>query len=92
MGGTDFVDRMISYYRVSSRTKKCTVSTIFYFVDLRIANSWVQYRMDRIYLNEPRKNIMQFLDFKIAVAEYFLALGDESSSDSESEDLQSLNR
>lgn len=72
MGGIDLIDRMISYYRMGTRTKKWTVKTIFHLFDLGIANAWILYRDDKKELGDRPKNIMKFLDFKITVAEHLL--------------------
>ena len=62
MGGVDLVDRMISYYRIKSRTKKWTIRTIMHLFDQALANSWLQYRQEAQQLGIAQKQIMQFLD------------------------------
>ncbi|KAI4818153.1 hypothetical protein KUCAC02_011513, partial [Chaenocephalus aceratus] len=51
MGGVDLIDRLISYYRMSARTKKCTMRMLMHFTDLALANSWLLYRK---YLHQRR--------------------------------------
>ncbi|KAJ8277155.1 hypothetical protein GJAV_G00072040 [Gymnothorax javanicus] len=63
MGGVDLVDRMISYYRMSARTKKWTMRMLMHFTDLALANSWLLYRKDLTICGAPKKSIMQFLEF-----------------------------
>lgn len=87
MGGVDLVDRMMSYYRMSGRTKKWTLRMLMHFTDLALANSWLLYRKDLTVNGTPKKNIMQFLEFRMEVAMTFLAQRDNDNSDfSEQED------
>ncbi|GLD46308.1 piggyBac transposable element-derived protein 3-like protein [Lates japonicus] len=73
MGGVDLVDRMISYYRMSARTKKWTMRIIMHSTDLALANSWLLYRKDLTVCGAPKKSIMQFLEFRTEVARTLLA-------------------
>ncbi|KAG5862161.1 hypothetical protein JTB14_033635 [Gonioctena quinquepunctata] len=67
MGGIDLIDRMISYYRISTtRTEKWTVESILHSIDLGVANSWILYRGDRKTLGDKSTDILKFLDFKIS--------------------------
>ncbi|XP_057693808.1 piggyBac transposable element-derived protein 3-like [Corythoichthys intestinalis] len=81
MGGVDLVDRMMSYYRMSVRTKKWTLRMLMHFTDLALANSWLLYRKDLTLNDTPKKNIMQFLQFRMEVAMTFLAQRDNDNSD-----------
>ena len=73
MGGVDLIDRMMSYYRMSARTKKWTLRMLMHFTDLALANSWLLYRKDLAVRGTPKKSIMQFLEFRMEVAKTFLA-------------------
>lgn len=71
MGGIDLIDRMISYYRISTtRTKKWTVKSILHLTDLGVANSWIFYRGDRKKLGDKSADILKLLDFKISYANF----------------------
>lgn len=72
MGGVDMSDRMISYYRMSVRTKKWTIRMLMHFTDLALGNSWLLYRQDNQKNGTPRKAIMKFLEFRMVVAQVFL--------------------
>lgn len=82
MGGVDLSDRMLSFYRMKARTRKWTVRTIFHFFDLALVNSWILYRQDQ---KAQKAKAMQFLDFRISVAESLLSIDDKDQSSDESD-------
>lgn len=44
MGGTNFLERVISYYRISARKRKLTVRLTMRMSDFVLAESWIEYR------------------------------------------------
>ena len=97
-GGVDLSDRMMSYYRMDARTCKWTVRTIFHFVDLAIVNAWIGYRQDEIKRGTPQKDILQLMNFRLEVAQTYLAAAEEDSaeeceeSDAEGDERASTSR
>uniref|UniRef100_A0A674NLN0 PiggyBac transposable element-derived protein domain-containing protein n=1 Tax=Takifugu rubripes TaxID=31033 RepID=A0A674NLN0_TAKRU len=87
MGGVDLTDRMISYYRMSSRTKKWTMRMLMHFTDLALANSWLLYRKDLTTCGASRKSIMQFLEFRMEVARTFLVQHHSQEDDADFPEL-----
>ncbi|GFR29276.1 piggyBac transposable element-derived protein 3 [Trichonephila clavata] len=43
MGGVDMMDRLISYYRIFTRTKKLTVHVYAHFLNMATCNAWIMY-------------------------------------------------
>lgn len=76
------IDRMISYYRMSTRTKKWTLQMLLHFTDVALANSWLLYCHNHTVRDTPRKGIMQFLKFRMKVAKIFLAQHNNVQEDS----------
>lgn len=76
MGGVDLVDRMIALYRIKARTKRWTVRTIMHMFDLSISNAWLCYRQCMVRSGARRKDILQYLDFRMTVAESWIASED----------------
>ena len=44
MGEVDKIDYLISLYRIKAKTRKWPVRMCFHFLDLAVANSWLEYR------------------------------------------------
>ena len=89
MGGVDLCDRMIAFYRMSARTRKWTVRTLMHFIDLALASAWFQYRQDAASNGTPKKDIMQFLDFRVSIAQVYLAAVNEEAGDSDESETDS---
>ncbi|GFQ82561.1 piggyBac transposable element-derived protein 3 [Trichonephila clavata] len=43
MEGVDMMDRLISYYRISTRTKKLTIRVFAHFLNMATCNAWIMY-------------------------------------------------
>nr|CAH7718927.1 unnamed protein product [Callosobruchus chinensis] len=68
MGGVDLLDRVIGKYSMRNRTNKWTVRTIFHFVDFAVAAAWLEYRQDAKSAGLLKKDVMDYLDFKLSIA------------------------
>ncbi|GBP42605.1 hypothetical protein EVAR_87156_1 [Eumeta japonica] len=75
MGGIDLLDRIIGKYPMRGRTGKWTIRTIFHFFDFAAAAGWVQYRDDAAKSGLQRKDIDQYLDFKLDLAKQLIYSG-----------------
>lgn len=60
MGGVDLCDRMISFYRMKTRTNKWTIRAIFHLIDLAVVNSWILYKQDQIRKEVPVKKYINY--------------------------------
>lgn len=66
MCGVDMADRLLSFFKMATRTRKWTVRVIFYIFDLVISNAWHQYKTDCHLLG---KKPQKFLEFKFLLDE-----------------------
>ncbi|GFX96327.1 piggyBac transposable element-derived protein 3 [Trichonephila clavipes] len=69
MGGVDMMDRLISYYRISTRTKKWTMRVFAHFLNMATCNAWIMYIRHCKHCEIPLKNRLHLIDFKLAIAE-----------------------
>ncbi len=90
----DLMDRMISYYRMCTRTKKWTMRMVMHFTDLALANSWLLYRKDHAICAGPKTRPIQFLQFRMEVATILLAQhhGGDADLSTQSEEEEDSNQ
>ncbi|ENN78526.1 hypothetical protein YQE_05006, partial [Dendroctonus ponderosae] len=82
--GVEPEDRVIGKYSMRNRTNKWTIRTIFHFIDFSVAAGWLEYRENAKAAGLPRKEIMDFLDFKLSIAKS-LILENQGEDDMEFE-------
>lgn len=89
MGSVDICDQMMECYRTFFKTLKWTLKEILALFDLSVVNSWMEYRRDCKHNKYKGKYIMDFLTFRLNLAEYLLSgtnpLSNRGDSDTENE-------
>ncbi|XP_049520990.1 piggyBac transposable element-derived protein 3 [Dermacentor silvarum] len=68
MGGVDLIDRFVSYYRISMRTKKWTVRVFAQFLDIACCNGWIEYKRLCEQSATPKQQRLDLLTFKMDIA------------------------
>lgn len=63
------MDRLISYYRMSTRTKKWTVYVFAPFLSLTTCNAWFMYFCHCKQCEVPPKKRLHLIDSKLIIAE-----------------------
>lgn len=81
LGRVDFLDRVISYYRIQVRTRKWTIKVMMHFLDFSIAASWIEYRSHQKMADTPKKDILDYLAFRGKLQEYLLHVSYDSDTD-----------
>lgn len=64
MGGVDFLNSMLGYYRINIRSKKYYMKIFIHILDLCVVNAWLLYR--RVHTNDL---YLPLVDFKLLVSE-----------------------
>ncbi|GFT27318.1 hypothetical protein NPIL_312011 [Nephila pilipes] len=68
MGGVDFLDRVISHYRICVRTKKVDhMSYNVLYRDFAITASWIEHRRHKAMSSAPKSD---YLALRIKIQEY----------------------
>lgn len=83
MGREDMADGMISYYRIKAKVRKCTIHCMVHLWDLAQTNSWLQYRAPHEERKMKRKDIMQFLEFRLSFGAKLMNTPSVETSDME---------
>jgi hypothetical protein len=89
MSRADLVDRMVSYYRLETRTKKWTVCLFHHFVDAALANAFHELRG---YGSEVSGDLRQLIDLRFNVAECLLNYGSSGSRGQANSDEERLGK
>ncbi len=69
MGGVDVLDQLMEYYRTFIKTRKWTLKCFLHFFDLDMTNAWLEYRSDCRRAKISKKDTLDLLAFRLAVAE-----------------------
>ncbi|KAL2083481.1 hypothetical protein ACEWY4_021254 [Coilia grayii] len=79
MGGVDKFDQLISLYRTTIRSRKWSLRMITHAFDVAVVNSCLEYRRDQELQGTQPKQVMDLLQFKMAVAEALVRVGKTQS-------------
>jgi hypothetical protein len=77
MGGVDLHDQMMSYYRMSFRSKKYYLRLIFHMLDMAVVNSWLLRRRVEKKLNTPYRHLTSLCEFKLNLADSLMFVGQD---------------
>lgn len=69
MSGVDKVDFLVALYRMTIRSRKWTLRTIFHFMNLAVVNAWLVYRKDADRQLILFTKQFDLLDFTLGVIE-----------------------
>ena len=75
MGEIDLLDGLISYYRITLRSRKWYLKIFFHFIDLGIVTAWIRYKADMQIAGMEKKDILDCLGFRAEVAEGLCLFG-----------------
>jgi hypothetical protein len=77
MGEVNLHDQMMSYYRMSFRSKKFYMRLIFHMLDMAVVNSWLLRRRVEKKLNTSYQHLTSLCEFKLNLADSLMFVGQE---------------
>ena len=63
IGVVDLMDRLISYYSMTFRTKRWPTRVILQLLSMSVVNSWIEYREKELKKGVSDKLVMDLLSF-----------------------------
>ena len=69
IGVVDLMDRLISYYSMTFRTKRWPTRVILHLLSMSVVNSWIEYRQRELKKEMSRKLVMDLLSFREELAD-----------------------
>ena len=69
MGGVDQMDRLVSYYSMTFRTKRWPTRVILHLLSMSVVNSWIECRERELKKGVSCKLVMDLLSFREELAD-----------------------
>jgi hypothetical protein len=68
MGGVDFLDQMIGYYRVFIKSNKWPLRVFSHFLDFALVSAYFEYKNAMIAAGKANNQILDLMNFRLYVA------------------------
>ena len=85
MGGMDLADRMASLYKMKARTYKWPIRVVMHFLVCAVSNAWMLCREAAKECGTPKKDILDFMEFRLRIGEMFVRNSSQPEEDAASE-------
>ena len=85
MGGVDLADRMVSLYRMKARANKWPVRVVMHFLDCPVSNAWILYKEAAKECGTPKKDLLDFMKFRLRIGKMFVRNPSQPEEDAVSE-------
>ena len=79
MGVVDLHDQMISYNRMSFRSKKYYLRLVYHLIDMTIVNGWLRYRRQKNELKTKPRHQNYLCEFKMRLANSLILSKEDTS-------------
>lgn len=75
MGGVDLHDQLLSYYRMSFRSKRYYMRLVFHMIDITVINCWLLYRRAADKADIPMRKQNSLSHFKLRLSKSLMIAG-----------------